>query len=56
MKIYLVFYILFFKIILERASLALWTEIELINLIAEYKVEKVLDYYKRNDTIKYLIK
>ena len=56
MKIYLIFYILLLEIILERALSALWIEIELINLIAKYEVEKVLDYYKRNNIIKYLIR
>jgi len=55
-KIYLVFYILLFEIILKGAPPAPRTEIELINLNAEYEVEKVLDYNKRNSTIKYLIK
>jgi len=56
MKIHLVFYILLLEIVLERALPASRIEIELVNLIAKYKVEKVLDYYKRNNTIKYLIK
>jgi len=56
MKIYLVFYILLFEIALEGALLAPRTEIEPVNLIAEYEVERVLDYYKRNNIIKYLIK
>jgi len=56
MKIYLVFYILLFEIVLEGALLALQTEIELINLIIEYEVEKILDYYKWNNTMKYLIR
>ena len=56
MKIHLVFYILLFEIILERALLAPRIEIELVNLIAKYKVKRVLDYYKQNNTIKYLIR
>ena len=56
MKIYLIFYILLFEIVLEGAPPAPRTEIELVNLITEYKVERVLDYYKRNSTMKYLIK
>jgi len=56
MKIHLVFYISLLEIILKRALLVLRTEIELINLTAKYKVEKVLDYYKRNSTIKYLVR
>ena len=45
-----------FKIILERAPSAPRTEIELVNLIAEYKIERVLDYYKQNNTMKYLVR
>jgi len=56
MKIYLIFYILLLEIILKRALPAPRTEIELVNPNTEYKVEKVLDYNKRNSIIKYLIK
>jgi len=56
MKIHLVFYISLFEIAPEGAPPAPRTEIELVNLNAEYEVERVLDYSKRNSTIKYLIK
>jgi len=56
MKIHLVFYISLLEIVLERALSVLRIEIEPINLIAEYEVKKVLDYRKRNNIIKYLIK
>jgi len=56
MKIYLIFYILLLEIALEGALLASRIEIELINPNTEYEVEKVLDYNKRNSTMKYLIK
>ena len=56
MKIYLVFYISLLEIVPEGAPPAPRTEIEPVNPNTEYEVEKVLDYNKRNGTIKYLIK
>ena len=56
MKIYPVFHILLLEIALEGAPLAPRIEIELVNLNAEYEVKKVLDYSKRNGTMKYLIR
>ena len=56
MNIYLVFYISLFKKVLLGVLSVLETEIELVNLNTEYKIERVLDYKYINKIIKYLIK
>jgi hypothetical protein len=43
-NIYPVFYISFLELILLGVLLVLVTEIELVNLNAEYEVEEILDY------------
>ena len=56
MNIYLVFYISLLKKVLLEVLLVLETEIKLVNLNTEYKVEKILGYKYINKIIKYLIK
>jgi hypothetical protein len=55
-NIYLIFYISLFKYILLGVTLALIIEIQLVNLNAEYKVSKILNYKYISKRIKYLIK
>ena len=56
MNIYLVFYISLLKKVLLGVLLVLETEIELVNLNTEYKIEKILDYKYINKIVKYFIK
>ena len=44
MNIYLVFYIFLLELVLLGVLLVLVTEIELVNLNAEYKIKEILDY------------
>jgi hypothetical protein len=44
MNIYLVFYIYLLELVLLGVLLAPITEIELVNLNTEYKIEEILDY------------
>jgi hypothetical protein len=55
-NIYPVFYISLLELILSGILLAPVTEIELVNLNAEYKIEEVLDYKQVRNYIKYLVK
>jgi hypothetical protein len=55
-NIYPVFYISLLELILSGVLLAPVTEIELVNLNAEYKIEEVLDYKQVRNYIKYLVK
>jgi hypothetical protein len=56
MNIYLVFHISLLELVLLGILLVPVTEIELVNLNAEYKVEEILDYKQVKNYIKYLIK
>jgi hypothetical protein len=44
MNIYLVFYISLLELVLPGVLSVLVTEIELVNLNTEYKIEEILDY------------
>jgi hypothetical protein len=56
MNIYPVFHISLLELVLPGVLLAPVTEIELVNLNAEYKVEKILDHKQVRNYIKYLVK
>ena len=56
MNIYLVFYISLLEKVPEGAPPTPLTEIQLVNLNAEYEVEAILDYRYVRGKIKYLIK
>ena len=56
MNIYLVFYISLLEKALEGAPPAPLTEIQLVNLNAEYEVETILDYQCIRGKVRYLIK
>jgi hypothetical protein len=55
-RIYLIFYIFLFKLVLDRVPDALYTEVEPINLNIIYKVKKILDYKYIRGIFYYLIK
>jgi hypothetical protein len=55
-NIYPVFYISFLELVLLGVLLVLITEIELVNPNIEYKIEKILDYKRVRNYIKYLVK
>jgi len=56
MNIYLIFYILFFKLAFFKALKALIIEINLINLNIKYKIEIILNCQYIKKKVKYLIK
>jgi hypothetical protein len=56
MNIYLIFYISLLELVLLGVLLVLVTEIELVNLNIEYKVEEILDHKQVRNHIKYLVK
>jgi hypothetical protein len=56
MNIHPVFYISLLELVLLGVLLAPITEIELVNLNAEYKIEKILDHKQVKNYIKYLVK
>jgi hypothetical protein len=56
MNIYPVFYISLLEPILLGVLLVPVTEIELVNLNTEYKIEKILDHKQVKNHIKYLVK
>jgi hypothetical protein len=56
MNIYLVFYIFLLELVLLGVLLVPVTEIEPVNPNIEYEVEKILDYRKIRNYIKYLVK
>jgi hypothetical protein len=56
MNIYPVFYISFLELVLLGVLLAPVTEIEPVNLNAEYKIKEILDYKQIRNHIKYLVK
>jgi hypothetical protein len=55
-NIYLIFYISFLELVLSEVSNILYTEIELVNLNTEYKVEEILDQKYIRGKLYYLIK
>jgi hypothetical protein len=56
MNIYPVFYISLLELVLLGVLLVPVTEIELVNLNAEYKVEEILNHKQVRNYIKYLVK
>jgi hypothetical protein len=56
MNIYLVFHISLLELVLLGVLLVLVTEIELVNLNTEYKIEEILDHKQVRNYIKYLVK
>jgi hypothetical protein len=56
MRIYLIFYISLFELVLDRIPNALYTEVELINPNTIYEVEEILDYKYIRGIFYYLIK
>jgi hypothetical protein len=56
MNIHPVFYILLLELILLGVLPVPITEIELVNLNTEYKIENILDYKQVRNYIKYLVK
>jgi hypothetical protein len=55
-NIYLVFFVLFLKLVYKKVSLVLYTEIELINSKFKYEIKKILNYKYIKSKLKYLIK
>jgi hypothetical protein len=55
-NIHLVFHISFLELVPLGALLAPVTEIEPVNLNAEYKIEEILDHKQVRNYIKYLVK
>jgi hypothetical protein len=56
MNIHPVFHISLLELVLPGVLLVLVTEIKLINLNIEYKIEEILDYKQVRNHIKYLVK
>jgi hypothetical protein len=56
MNIHLVFYISLLEPVLLGVLLAPVTEIEPVNLNAEYKIKEILDYKQVKNRVKYLVK
>jgi hypothetical protein len=56
MNMHPVFYILLLELILLGVLPVPITEIELVNLNTEYKIENILDYKQVRNYIKYLVK
>jgi hypothetical protein len=56
MNIHPVFYISLLELVLLGVLLVPATEIELVNLNTEYKIEEILDYKRVRNRIKYLVK
>ena len=56
MKIYLIFHIFLFKLILLKVFKILYIKINLINLNIKYEIKEILDYKYIKRKIKYLIK
>jgi hypothetical protein len=55
-RIYPIFYISLFELILDRVPNILYIEAELINLNTIYKIEKILNYKYIREMLYYLIK